>query len=64
MEGILRCLWEHYADHPESLPDDYRYIAGRDGLERAVTDYISGMTDDYAVFRFGEIFIPAAWSVR
>ena len=64
VEGILRALWEHYAEHPDALPDDYRFIAGRDGLERAVTDYVSGMSDDYAIYRYGELFIPAAWSVR
>ena len=64
VEGILRGIWEHYAEHPEKLPDEYRYIAGRDGLERAVTDYVSGMSDDYAIYQYGEIFIPAAWSVR
>ena len=64
VEDILRGIWEHYAEHPEKLPDDYRYIAGRDGLERAVTDYVSGMSDDYAIYQYGEIFIPAAWSVR
>lgn len=64
VEDILRGIWEHYAEHPEKLPDDYRLIAGRDGLERAVTDYVSGMSDDYAIYQYGEIFIPAAWSVR
>ncbi len=64
VEGILRGIWEHYAAHPETLPSDYRRLAERDGLERAVTDYVSGMTDDYAIYQFGEIFIPAAWSVR
>ena len=64
VEGILRGIWEHYVSHPDALPEDYRLIAERDGLERAVTDYVSGMTDDYAVYRYGELFIPAAWSVR
>ena len=27
-------------------------------------DYISGMTDKYAVEQFGELFIPKAWSVK
>ena len=64
VEGILRALWEYYAADPERLPDDYRFIAGRDGLERAVTDYVAGMSDDYAVFQFDRIFVPAVWSVR
>ena len=48
-ENILRGIWEHYCRYPEKLPDDFRGIMERDGLERAVTDYVSGMTDDYAI---------------
>ena len=64
VENILRGIWEHYCRHPEKLPDDFRGIMERDGLERAVTDYVSGMTDDYAIYQYGEIFIPMAWSVK
>ena len=41
-----------------------RMIADREGVPRAVTDYISGMTDGYAMEKYGEIFIPAAWTVK
>ena len=64
VENILRGIWEHYCAHPDALPTDFRAIAERDGLERAVTDYVSGMTDDYAIEKYGEIFIPMAWSVK
>ena len=64
VEGILRGIWEHYVARPDRLPPEYRLIAERDGLERAVTDYVSGMSDDYAIYQYGELFIPAAWSVR
>ena len=63
-ENILRGIWEHYCRYPEKLPDDFRGIMEHDGLERAVTDYVSGMTDDYAIYQYGEIFIPMAWSVK
>ena len=61
---ILRGLWEYYVNHEDMLPDDYRNIAKEDGIERAVCDYISGMTDKYAIYQYGEIYIPAAWQVR
>lgn len=62
--GILESLWDYYLRHPDSLPEDSRVIADRDGLERAVCDYIAGMTDQYAIYRFSELFVPAAWMVR
>ena len=64
VENILRGIWDYYVRRPEELPEDYRALAERDGLERAVTDYVSGMTDDYAIEQYGNIFIPAAWSVK
>ena len=64
VENILRSIWDHYCSRPEDLPEEYRALAERDGLERAVTDYVSGMTDDYAIYRYGQLFIPMAWSVR
>ena len=62
VENILRGIWEHYCRCPEKLPDDFRGIMERDGLERAVTDYVSGMTDNYAVSVYKELFIPDFWS--
>ena len=64
VENILRGIWEYYVKDPDKLPEDYRRLAERDGLERAVTDYVSGMTDDYAMYQDGQIFIPMAWSVK
>ena len=64
VENILRSIWDAYVKDPDRLPADYRHIAERDGLERAVTDYVSGMTDDYAMYQYSRLFIPAAWSVR
>ena len=64
VEDILRGIWQYYVNHPDKLPPEYQAIADEDGLERAVCDYVSGMTDKYALDKFGEIFIPAAWQVR
>ena len=64
VENILRSIWDYYRANPDALPSDYRLIAERDGLERAVTDYVSGMTDDYALERYGDLFIPMAWGVK
>ena len=64
VKNILGGIWDHYCARPDALPDDYRAIAERDGLEQAVTDYVSGMTDDYAIEKYGEIFIPMAWGVK
>ena len=50
--------------HPEALPEDFRGVVEREGRERAAVDYISGMTDSYAMEKFGELYIPFAWTVK
>lgn len=62
-ERVVQELYEYYIEHPESLPEEYLVmIFGRgEGVDRIVTDYISGMTDQYAMSKYQDLFIPKAW---
>ena len=64
VDGILGALYDYYTAHPEALPNDFAPVVERDGRERAACDYISGMTDSYAMEKYGELFIPFAWTVK
>ena len=64
VKGILGGIFEHYVAHPDKLPGEFAAIAETDGLERAVCDYVAGMTDGFAMEAYSEIFIPASWSVK
>ena len=64
VKGILSGIFEYYVHNAEKLPEEFRRIADDDGLERAVCDYVAGMTDGYAMEVYGRIFIPEAWSVK
>ena len=46
------------------LPPEYQDIRYEEGVERAVCDYISGMTDKYVMDIYSELFIPKSWAVR
>ena len=63
-QAMLELLFRHYIDHLDELPGDYYAIAQAEGPERAVCDYLAGMTDSYAVDRYGDVFIPKAWTVK
>ena len=63
-KDIIGALYDHYLRHPEEIPADFQPQLDFDGIERTVCDYIAGMTDKYAVYKFSEIFIPTAWQVR
>ncbi len=62
--AMLQRLYEYYYAHPEALPEDFQPQMSLDGMERTVCDYIAGMTDNYAVDKYTEIFIPGSWQVR
>lgn len=59
---IVEYLFEHYMKNWGDMPELYRNIAENEGKEKAVGDYISCMTDDYAIDRFTELCIPKSWS--
>ena len=61
---MLKRLYEHYYNHPEAIPEDFQPQMSLEGMERTVCDYIAGMTDNYAVDKYTEIFIPTGWNVR
>ena len=63
-KDMLQRLFEFYYTHPEALPEDFQPQMSFEGLERTVCDYIAGMTDNYAIDKFNEIFIPTGWQVR
>ena len=64
VDGIISKLYEYYCSHPEAMPKEFNVIAEKEGRERAVCDYISGMTDSYALDRYSRLFIPFAWTVK
>jgi dGTPase len=47
---VIRALYEYFTTHADDLPAEYRLRQG--GIERSVVDYISGMTDRYAMETF------------
>ena len=61
---MLSRLFEYYVAHPEKLPEDFHPQMSFEGIERTVCDYIAGMTDNYAVDKYTEVFIPMGWQAR
>ena len=63
-EDLLCRLYEAYRADPDRLPAEYQDIRCREGMDRAVCDYIAGMTDKYAVEQFLALAVPKAWAVK
>ena len=62
VEMVIRQLYDYFCSNPDRMPDLYREIVGEDGRSEAVKDYISGMTDRYAISLYSDLFVPKAWT--
>ena len=61
-QKMLIALYDYYKEHPESIPASYQiFIERGDPLPIVVSDYISGMTDQYAIQKYEEYFVPKGW---
>lgn len=55
-EIVLENLFRTYTRYPELLPKEVQARIPEEGLERAVCDYIAGMTDRYALDAYRKLF--------
>lgn len=58
---IIRSLYTYYLEHPDEIPGIYKEIEREDGTHEAVKDWISGMTDRYALRLYDKLFVPHSW---
>jgi len=59
---MLGQLFRYFEKHPEEMPALYQNNIESDGVGRCVCDFISGMTDRYAIELYKDLFIPRVWS--
>ncbi len=61
---LLERLFMYYMDRVDELGSTQQVmLEAGEPLDRVVCDYIAGMTDQYAVAKFNEIFVPKQWTV-
>ncbi|MFI3206391.1 MAG: deoxyguanosinetriphosphate triphosphohydrolase [Clostridia bacterium] len=60
---IIESLFSYYLKHTELLPDNLKIVANNEGEERAVADFIAGMSDRYAIVSYENLFIPKSWNI-
>lgn len=61
--NIIKSLFEYYSENITELPNELMVVAMTEGAQRAAIDYIAGMTDNFAVTAYQNLFIPKAWNV-
>lgn len=65
-QKLLEALYVYYTSNPEKLPSEYLHKIQyeQEKTEQVVCDYIAGMTDQYAILQFRNLYIPNSWQVK
>ena len=58
--AMVQQLFFYYLDHLDEVPAEYRGEIETNPVQMVV-DFVSGMTDRYAIRQFESIFIPKVW---
>jgi len=64
-QRVVRELWEYFNSHEDEFRSKHwpKGVPESEELPRAVADFITGMTDRYAMRTFEECFLPRRWVV-
>lgn len=60
-ERMIGAMYDYFMKNPQKLPSMYVRLLDRFPREQVICDYISSMTDRYAVYVFNRIFVPRGW---
>lgn len=63
VEELVQRLYRYFSAHPEQLPEEYAMVYRSEGACRAACDYVSGMSDNFALAVYHDVYIPKGWSV-
>ena len=55
---IIKSLFEYFSEYPKEVPFQGELSERGFTNEQIITDYIAGMTDQYAIYVYTQIFIP------
>ena len=63
---MITMLYQYHEKHVDEMPQEYIDLIKKKGQPepRVVCDYISGMTDQYSISKFQELFVPQSWQKK
>ena len=64
-QNMLEVLYHHFMKNFHELPEEYvKLVSGRgEQIESVVCDYIAGMTDQYSINVYENLYVPFVWKV-
>ena len=62
-ERMLTEMYNYFVKYEDRMPETYVALLEKYPCEQVVCDYISSMTDRYAIYKFNSIFVPNGWTI-
>lgn len=62
VKGIIEGIFSYYYENAGAMPLNMQEIAWKEGVERAVCDYIASMSDRFAIYTYNNIYVPKSWN--
>ncbi len=62
-DRMISALYDYYKKSPERLPEFNRLQLESTDIDTVICDYISSMSDGYAVKSFTQLFVPEKWKL-
>ncbi len=62
-DRMITALFDYYKKFPERLPEFFIKRLDLDDIDTVLCDYISGMSDVFAINTFTELFVPRKWKL-
>ena len=64
-EKLVENLYEYFLREIDSIPDEYKFLMEEKGVsrDRVVCDFVSSMSDRYAIYIFDNIYMPKSWAL-
>ncbi|MDU0826927.1 MAG: deoxyguanosinetriphosphate triphosphohydrolase, partial [Negativicoccus succinicivorans] len=59
---LVQELCRYYLEDPTRLPVEHQ--PNEIPVETAVIDYVAGLTDEYAIRLYQDVFLPRYWDVK
>ncbi|MCR5625901.1 MAG: deoxyguanosinetriphosphate triphosphohydrolase [Lachnospiraceae bacterium] len=64
-ENLVETLYTYFFNRPDKMPDEYQALISKGERKEIVAcDFISSMTDRYAIGVYNDLFIPIPWLIK
>jgi dGTPase len=61
-ERMFYAMYDYFKKDPSKLPQSYVELLDNYSIDNVICDYLSSMTDRYAIYTFNKIFVPRGWT--